>query len=425
MTQPTPPPGRRITVAEHPNLAHSTEDPLILLLHDGELRDLRSQLDAFGIPIRERVGALRPAEAKAQWRTVIATPKRLLEFSQPGGPRPTLVAIADQASKTLRSQMQRLRIDYVVNRPVHPMALRLLLLHAVYNGPERRKRERVSIGAEIRVRTGLFAKPATLAEISQKGARILTDQPVEKGTKLRLAIGRELTKAGMLRVNGTAVRIQDGDEDGTIVGIRFDEMSKKAAEHVKRFVDLHRRGPVQVRHQVAGVSRVMNNVAESSPVAERPARPAPARAKTAPKVASVVGPAAPAAVAEPAPNERRGADRVNYESRVVALVDEAARVFLGRDISTGGMRVDSHPELGLGFKVKLALHAGPRSEPVLVEAVVDRDDGPDGIFLRFLNLTDGLAREITQVMQRVDVSDGDDEAGLVVSELIAVEAAAT
>ncbi len=398
---------------------HSSEDPLILLLHDGELRDVRSLLDTLGIPIRERVGSLRPAEAKASWRTVIATPRRLLEFkAQPTGPRPTLVAIADQASKTLRSQMHRLRIDFVVDRPVHPMALRLLLLHAVYNGPERRKRDRVSIGADIRVRTGLFAKPAILAEISQRGARILTEQPVAKGTKVRLAIGRELTKAGMLRLAGTVVRTVANEDDVTEVGLRFDDLNAKTGEHLKRFIDLHRRGPVQVRHQIVGVSRVMHTVAESSTMTRTAARPA-----AAPPPTSAAAPSEPQATEATSSDDRRGGGRLAYDSRVVALVDEAARVFLGRDISTGGMRVDSHPELGLGFKVKLALHAGPRSEPVLVEAIVDRDDGSDGVFLRFMNLSEALEREIDHVMKRLEVSAGDDdEAGLVVSELLEVEA---
>jgi len=397
-------------------LDHPSEAPLILLLHDGELRDVRALLDDIGIPIRERVGPLRPAETRAQWHTVIATPKRLLEFKvRPTGPRPMLVAIADQASNTLKSQMQRLRIDFVVNRPVHPMALRLLLLHAVYNGPERRKRDRISIGAEIRVRVGLFAKPATLAEISQRGARVLTHQSVGKGTTLRLAIGRELTRAGTLRIPATVVRTATGEGGATEAGLRFDALGPKTLESLRRFLDLHKRGPVQVRHQVSGSVSVSSMPFELP--APEPSTPSPTPTATAPVAAAIT--------AEADDDERRGANRFDYENRVVALVDEAARVFLGRDISTGGMRVDAHPEIGLGSRLKLALHAGPRSEPVLVDAVADRDDGNDGVFLRFENLTSPVEREIGQMMRRLNVSSGEgDESNLVVSEVISVEAAA-
>ena len=109
---------------------------------------------------------------------------------------------------------------------------------------------------------------------------------------------------------------------------------------------------------------------------------------------------------------------------MVALGSEAARVFIGRDISTGGMRVDSHPELGLGARLKLALHAGPRSEPVLVDALVDRDDGDDGIFLRFCSVDDRMQRELDMVIGRLSFSTGDPADGnVVVSELIDFEPA--
>ena len=41
------------------DLDHSSHEALILLLHDGELRDVRSLLDEIGVPVRERVGPLR------------------------------------------------------------------------------------------------------------------------------------------------------------------------------------------------------------------------------------------------------------------------------------------------------------------------------------------------------------------------------
>lgn len=398
---------------------------MILLQHDGELRDVRALLDRVGIPVRERIGSLRPAESRAAWHTVIATPRRLLEFKVSAtGRRPTLVAIADRVSNTLKSQMQRLRIDFVVNRPVHPMALRLLLLHAVYAGPERRKRDRISIGAEIRARTGLFSKPAMLAEISQRGARIITPQPLAKGSTIRLSIGRELTRGANLRLSALVVRTTRADDGATEAGLKFEELGAKATERLRRFVDLHKRGPVQVRHHT------LHDVAVT-PVADRPTPEpvAPVRRTPVDGPASrstldrSAGAAEPAEACEVDEAERRRGDRLDYESRVVALVDEAARVFLGRDISTGGMRVDAHPEIGLGSKLKLALHAGPRSEPVLVQAVVDRDDGAGGVFLRFLDVSSDVERELDLIMRRLNVSSCDDDAtDLVVSEVIEVEA---
>lgn len=411
-------------------MEESPEAPLILLHHDGELREVRTLLDSLEIPVHERVGPLRPAESRAAWQSVIGTPKRLLEFKvNVTGPRPTFIAIADQLSKTLESQMKRLRIHYVVNRPVHPMALRLLILHALYNGPERRKRDRVSIGAEVRIRSGVFAKPATLAEISLRGARILTHQPLRTGAPIKLLIGRDLTLSGTLKIPAATVRTCSLEDGCVEVGLRFDEAGPKTTELLRRFIDLHRRGPVQVRHQIAGTVSTPG----STPHVSQTSAATPARANVAatPPPQPTVAPMPIAATVDAAvdptveEDERRNAGRHAYDNRVVALLDEAARVFIGRDISVGGMRVDAHPEIGIGCRVKLALHAGPRSEPLLVNAIVQRDDGDEGIFLRFIDESRSLEREIDQVISRIGVSSGEGlDSDVVVSEIIEVAAAA-
>ena len=403
---------------------------MILLLHDGELRDLHGILAELGIRVRERVGPLRPAEAKAAWKTVFATPRRLLDFKAlPSGPRPTLVAIADQCSNTLRTQMQRLRVDYIVNRPVHPVAMRLLLLHAVYNGPERRRLDRITIGAPVRIKLGLFAKPATLAEISRTGARLMSPQPLAPDSKLRIVIGRELTKSSVMRLGATVVRAIDAGDEGTEVGVQFDALKGKQAETLKRFIDLHRRGPVQIRHHVADSSPPIMPRAEAARkvAAPRPLPPVAPKSRPDPSATTDAATAIPTSSQAPeagaGASERRHDGRHAYASRVVALGDEAARVFIGRDISTGGMRVDTHPDLGLGARLKLALHAGPRSEPVLVSAVVDRDDGDGGVFLRFCEIGNGRQRELDQMIGRLAFSTGDpDDGDIVISELIEFEA---
>jgi hypothetical protein len=392
---------------------------MILLLHDGELRDIRSLLDEIGVPVRERVGPLRPAESNTPWKTVIATPKRLLAFKPlPSGPRPMMIGIGDGCSNTLRTQMQRLRVDYVVDRPVHPVALRLLLLHALYNGPERRRLGRVSIGAPARIKTGLFAKPVTLAEISIRGARILAEHPLAPGARLKLVIGRELTKTGSLKLSSSVVRASDAGEAGVEVGLRFEDMNAKLTQALKRFVDLHQRGPVQIRHHVSDRGPASSPASTPGPSLSQHADPFRDGTNAGPTASS------DGQAADPGGSERRTEGRHPYASRVVALDSEAARVFIGRDISTGGMRVDSHPDLGLGARLKLALHAGPRSEPVLVDALVDRDDGDEGIFLRFSSVDDRMQRELDLVIGRLAFSTGDPgDGGVVVSELIGFEPA--
>ena len=106
----------------------------------------------------------------------------------------------------------------------------------------------------------------------------------------------------------------------------------------------------------------------------------------------------------------------------MALGDAATRVLLGRDISLGGMRIDAHPGLRVGDRLRLALHAGGRSEPLLIDATVQRDDGPHGLVLGFAEV-EGPARTglegLIAHLPVLAVEEGAETAtGLVVSEII-------
>ena len=42
----------------------------------------------------------------------------------------------------------------MVRRPFHPAALRALVVHSLYRGPEKRRSPRVNVGAPVRVKLG-------------------------------------------------------------------------------------------------------------------------------------------------------------------------------------------------------------------------------------------------------------------------------
>ena len=86
------------------------------------------------------------------------------------------IAILDGESRIVRALLRRASFELVVRRPVHPAALRLLLLHTLYLGPEKRRTPRVSVGAPVHFRAGLRRHRAILAEISERGCRLLTSQ---------------------------------------------------------------------------------------------------------------------------------------------------------------------------------------------------------------------------------------------------------
>jgi len=45
------------------------------------------------------------------------------------------VVVIDEVSRTLRRMLERSRCDFVLQRPIHPGVLRLLVTHALYTGP--------------------------------------------------------------------------------------------------------------------------------------------------------------------------------------------------------------------------------------------------------------------------------------------------
>ena len=64
----------------------------------------------------------------------------------------------------------------------------------------------------------------------------------------------------------------------------------------------------------------------------------------------------------------------------------AVQGLLARDLSPGGIRVDPQFGLGPGDKLQLALFDTSQQEPLIVTAVVARDDGEAGLGLHFIDL---------------------------------------
>jgi hypothetical protein len=103
------------------------------------------------------------------------------------------IAVVDSESQTLCGMLRRQGFRYVVRRPVHPEALRLLLGRALFRGRERRDAARVSVGCEVGLRFGLRRKPATLLELSRTGCRVLIPEWVEPGGRLSVRIPSPVT----------------------------------------------------------------------------------------------------------------------------------------------------------------------------------------------------------------------------------------
>ena len=376
----------------HPRSMHRMNQdppttPRSLLLHDGELADVSALLAALDIPFVERLGAENQLDRQISWDLVIASARRILDLQLPASAAPpTQIAILAHDARTLRSSLRRTGTTLMVRRPVHPAALRALVVHSLYRGPEKRRSTRVNVGAPVRIKVGWRPRPALLVDLSVSGCRLMTDRVVEPGRSFRLLIPAELCGGKPLSLEASVVECTASPEallGRFVTTASFESLSARLHTQLQFAVTLHADGP--------------------------------ATCEGAPRLPT----AAPRPAAAPAPVDRRESDRLPLDQRVVALDQEAARVLMGRDLSRGGMRVNPNPLLAVGMNLRLAVHAETREQPLILHATVERDDGELGLVLRFRDLSPELTRYLDYVIHALPlVIDDDDDEGCLITELL-------
>jgi c-di-GMP-binding flagellar brake protein YcgR len=356
-----------------------------LLVHDGELADVRALLAELGLPFAERRGALAQGDLEQRWGLAMATPRRiaLLKFADPA---PACIAICDRDSRTLRTSLKRSGIELVVRRPVHRAALRGLILHALYRGPERRRDARVAIGAPVAYRGVLRRHRAILADLSLGGCHLVCERAVGEGRGIHLLVPSELTGGGAFGVRARVLRARQDHGGSHHISARFEKLGERKRALLRAVVERFAEGPA-----------VLDAESASAPVAASP-------------VAEAAEPQAPAAIAAAPASARRD----------VSLDEQAARVLLGREISISGMRVDRDALLRVGQDVRLALHVASLDAPLVVTARVHRDEGKRGMVLRFHALSPADTRHLHALLESLPAFDPNakDDAGVVVSEIL-------
>ncbi len=222
-------------------------DATILLIHDDELADVREMLDELGLGFEESTPLRTSSEDYLNATIVISGPRFLLDPTQAGDPGGAVrIAIVESTSKTLRTMLSRSGIEWLVRRPFHPAALRLLLLHCIYQGPEKRSAARVSIGAAIRYQSGWSKRGALLAEISARDCRILAPRPVPVGKPLKLRLPLELAGRPPLVLDGRVVRTAKEGDGAHEVCVLFDPLGLDENLRLKELVEAHSQGPAML-----------------------------------------------------------------------------------------------------------------------------------------------------------------------------------
>lgn len=375
----------------------------ILILDDGELDDIRSLLGELGVdyaPRRPRPHEI--LEFDPPQHLLIATARRATELGKlekrwrraQGAPgdesRATRIAIVSGDSSSLRDTLRALRFDYVVRRPIHPMALRLLVLRAVYRGTEKRRTRRVPIGSPVVYRVGFRRRPALLAELSQSGCRIFSANSLEPGTRLRLQIRSELTGGKRLVLPGSVKRCQLEEPDGSgpefSIAVVFDPLGARTESRLEALLSSCAR--------------------QTNVIAPREAEAEPDSART------------------PSPKrERRGAPRHEYPRKVLAITPGARRVLIGRNLSMSGMLVEPHPSLSRGDKLWISVFGSSREDSVALRALVVRDGGERGLALSFQRPDIETQEKLRELLSHLPVlqrpqDDASDSAGSVVAQIL-------
>jgi hypothetical protein len=427
--------------------------PVVLLLDDGELEDVKDLLEQSQIPYaRVRGGAIAPNTPPPR-RLLVTTPRRissvkLADPSDPAGDSLVRIVVVEEDSRTLRSHLREVGFDYLVRRPVHPEALRLLLLHCVFSGDERRAEPRIPVGFEVSFRSGLLPRKATMVDLSTRGCRLLSKWGLEPGKRITVTIPERVGIAESIALKGRVVRMRLDERLGELgpysAAVAFDGVSPEVRHELEWILEERARGPatlglreperpapgpeegsespleppeVRADDAVYDVD-VEVDVRLQGPLPElEPTRPTPetrrlpigalgaAAATPEPESPKTTGSRpAPERSAPPAPetaessHERRKNPRGVYSRRVPAFGDRAMRVLVARDLSMGGVRVEADTGLQLGERLHLAVYGSAEEEPFLVWATVARDDGPDGMALVFDAIHPVIAQQLEQVV---------------------------
>ena len=99
------------------------------------------------------------------------------------------------------------------------------------------------------------------------------------------------------------------------------------------------------------------------------------------------------------------------------------RVLIGRDISVGGMRIESNPDLEVGDRLHLAIYGNASEEPFLVWSTVLRGDGRGGTAVAFDAVHPSIAKQLEALVASLPSVESlhDDEAtamGTVLTEIM-------
>jgi len=455
--------------------------PSVLILDDGELDDVQRILEDLEVDFgRVQGGAIAPNTPHPK-SLLMATPRRISAVSairegSGGEDPPVRVVVVDQDSKTLRDQLRRVGFDFLVRRPVHPEALRLLVMHSLYRGDEKRREPRVAVGLEISFQSGEIPRRATLVDLSTGGCRLISPFELEVGRLILVTLPESLGAAEAVTLEGRILRSsydkRIGEDGMHSAAVKFENLSSDLRNELEWIIEDKVGGPPTISTGLEpGQAGAAPSVATAKPTytlkrpgerrpvrrtllekdsavlksdprsegavstasgrrtsavaveQERPPLSVPVEVKMArtetpahePVAESAHDPVAEIAAPQsgeslvqaaesiehgvaPAPavaaDDRRATPRHPYAAKIPAFGTRALRVLVGRDLSVGGMRIESNPDLEIGDRLHLAIYGDASEEPFLVWGTILRSDGRGGTAVAFDPVHPTIAKQL-------------------------------
>jgi c-di-GMP-binding flagellar brake protein YcgR len=352
-------------------------DAPVLLIDDGDLESVRALLEQLGADFERlsgssaRVPVPRP-ETLLVTTAALARRLAIKRAVDAAVPRATWIAFVESEPPAENGPLQAAGFDFLIREPVHPAALRVLLLRALFRGSEARRAPRVACGHPVTFKTGFWRQKATLVDLSPRGCRLLVAKPLKEKSELTLQIPKELAGGRMLELAGHAVRVvaaerECGREGETIVGVRFAPVE----------------GETRTRLRALLAERVLGPAILSASAANP--TPAVAGLKRRPT---------------------RVHKRAAYDRKVTAMDGNDGYMLMCRDISVGGMRIEPVDGLVVGSRLELAVQLSPREEPFLVDATVLRDDGELGLALQFAWIAPEDQERLLELLENLPSIEG-------------------
>jgi hypothetical protein len=387
--------------------------PRVLLLDDGDLVGIRRMLADFEVQLEHLRGEVIREDLEEPRDVVIATVKRILALEDsvdlselPG--KPVWIAVHSQDFLPLRVRLRKLGVHFLVQTSVGSEALRLLLMHSVYRGPEKREEPRLPVGSPVDCRdAGANSFTAELLDLACDGCRLLSKHPLQPETSLSVGLPSKLAGGEELSLPGRIMRVElYRGSDRKLVTVAFDDLAEEARHLLGGILEGKVIGTV--------VTRLGDDLSEETASTTMVQRPA---SEPAQEAASEPVPE-PSASRNFSPDMRENR-RIIYTRKVTALLGGGDFSILGRDLSITGMRSEPLPQFPVGTALELAIYGPSGAEPVLVQAVVARDDGPLGTVFHFEPIAGGERKRLESIIAKGPeiccLADGEDGEQVVVA----------